>query len=293
MTPSACQCSPTTPSGTCLRSQGDGTCLLGLCNEGHRCDCFGYELCRVSNCGKHITIGNAVPSEAVPFPCKHTPGAGQCTNAVDVVDTVSGAVNAETDAAVTTDITSVHEADSMQEILQIQREKRALGTILKEVERVADDLPDDELAEIDVDAEIVENAAEEAAREALEAIMEAQKSCKALREARRLKREARRADRLAKEKKKQLEKEEKQRIKGKPCEICERLRGEVDELRKQQKRASKECGQKAKDSRQYKKRCQQRRQRCAEIGKKTRDAGSRCMQKAQRGIGKGKNRANV
>lgn len=290
MTPNACQCAPSTPSGTCLRSQGDGTCLLGLCQEGYRCDCFGYELCGVSTCGKHISIGNTVPSETVPFQCKYSPGSGKCTNPVEILDTVNGAVNAETDAAVTTDETTTDEIDSTKEIEEIQKEKKALSTILKEVERVADDLPDEELEEIDVEAEIVEDAVEEAAEVALEAIKESKKAAKALREARGLKREARRADRMAKQKKEQLDVEEKKPKKNKP--LCDKIRGEVDELTKKQKRASKGCGQKAKDARTYKKNCQQKRSKCKDIKKKAQDAGSRCMQKAEKGIGKGKDRKN-
>lgn len=291
LTPTECQCAVSTPSGTCLRSQGDGTCLLGLCSEGYRCDCFGYERCSISKCGKHVTIGDSVPSETVPFSCQYSPGSGHCTNAVDMLDTVSAANNAESDATASADETTADETDSTMEVKEIQREKKAVIQVLKEVERVADDLPDDELDEIDVDAEVVEDSAEEVAVVALEAVRESRRASKAMRESRKLKREARRADRLAKEKKDRLDREEKKPNKDKA--LCGRLRVEVDKLRRVQKDKSKGCGRKAKESRDFRRSCNEKRERCGEIKKRAQAASSRCMQKSQKSLGKARGRYRV
>lgn len=284
MTDTECQCLSHLPSGTCMRSQDDGTCLLGPCNEGYRCDCFGYEKCSISKCGMYTSVSTSIPSESVPFPCQMTQGTGVCTNPVDILDTVSTARNAESDAAASNDEAAEHETDATKQMKEIHREKKAIHQILKEVEIVADDLPDAELDNIDRDSEVVEDAIEKAALLVLESVRASRKSAKALRESRRLKRVAGRADRMKREKKKQLEREEKKPETNK--ELCDRLRQDIQILEGETKKNARGCGVKAKRAREMKNECKERKEKTHQITEDAKDAGKRCMQKSQMSLGK-------
>lgn len=284
MTTTECQCAQTTPSGMCTRNQGDGTCLLGKCSAGFRCDCFGFEVCAINKCSKHIPIGTEDPSETVPFRCESRAGNADCIVLKDVIETATAAVNAEADATASNDESTEIELEAANDLETVQNQKKAVMQMLKDVERVADDMPDEELDAIDADVEQVEDAIEETTELVVGAVKEAKKACKGLREVRRLKREARRKYEKCGKLKKELEDENKKPARDLPKVL--RLKKTIRELEDGEKKASGKCGRKTQEIRSCRKRANDKLKECKRVKKRCDDVVRGCSGKVKMSIGR-------
>ena len=217
-----------------MHSQGNGSCLLGLCNEGYRCDCLGYETCELKTCGMHTSDANTIPSETLPFQCHLTPDVGTCTTFAAMLDTVTSADNAATDSSTSEEEASESAAAAVKLVEEVQAEKKAVAQVLKEVERIALDVPEEELQSIEEDAIVVQEAVEKVAELTLLAIRDATKACKRNLESRANRRQAHRKQKEANEKKVELDAERQRNVGSskdseapKRCEKCEKLEEDI------------------------------------------------------------------
>lgn len=290
LTETSCQCSTTVPSGTCLRSQGDGTCLLGLCVEGHRCDCFGYEKCSIKKCGKHVPV-SGTPSETAPFKCEMVPGAGTCIDMEDYMDTVSSAQNAETDATTSNDEATITETEAVRVLEALGGEKKAVNEMMKEVERVAEEIPESELKEIEEEAMKVFDATKKCAAIVMSCIEDSRMVTAQLYDTRHDKRDGKRYEKLAKAKKEELKVEQSKKTQDKTT--IDRLTVELEGLGTEGKKSCKKAGADAKAAKDKKTSTNNEYKNLVAAKEEARDASLKCMEKAQRAIGVARNKETV
>lgn len=282
LTPTTCQCSGVTKAGTCLRSQENGTCLLGQCSEGYKCDCFGYELCSVTTCDVHVPVGNVLPKENVPFQCKRNSTSGQCTSLVDVLDTLIAANNAERHASASHEDALVDESIAIRELQEIQQEKMQVHQMLKEVELVAHRISDEILHYLYVDAKIVEEAVLEAAVELEDIVREAKMTSMALRVTREHKRVAHITASLEEEGLALLEKEENNPEKN--SLYSDMLRLETGQLNEYKKLAARKSGRKAKETGNHAKNIKEKMILVVALKEKAKTVGTRIFQKCTQSL---------
>lgn len=304
LTEKSCQCSKSTPTGTCLRSQGDGTCLLGLCSEGYRCDCLGYEICDLTTCGKHVPIGSGAMSDTKPFKCRMELDAGTCLNAAGFVDTLSGANNAAADAFVSREEASVHEATSLTELGEIMAEKKTVNEMLMELDRVAIDIPDEELEEIEAAAVAVFEAVKKSAVILGRSIEHAKKTTDKSQETRRYRLDTEKKERQIKEKVDILKNLQEKNGKGlgkdgegkerngpkgsspnkEDEKTIQRLEVEISSLIAERQKSATMCGVTAKEAKDLKSKASNESSIASRTKEDAREASAKCMQKANKAI---------
>lgn len=251
-----CQCALTTPSGTCLRSQGDGTCLLGLCQEGYRCDCFGFEVCSLSTCGKLVPIGSILPSEVNPFACENNPGAGACVVVMDFLDSVAAAVNAEAAAVVSTDEATEDEGKIVTMLAEVVEERKAINQILKNVETLQksqtsapDAICEEQEIVMENCTQAVEDSVQKIAVLTSKAVKEVRRASNAMRKARKHRRIATCNDRESQIKEMKLRKAESEDYDSSK-KRQRKLRSQKDALDEARRKAAREVGLNARRSRE-------------------------------------------
>lgn len=252
------------------------------CNEGYRCDCFGYEMCSRATCSKYTTAANVIPSETEPFKCQLTPDAGICTDFTTFIDTVSAADNAQAEASVNTGESIEEEIGLSQSINSIKQIKVVVHDILNKIEQVADRIPDEELEELEKYAQIVLDAAQQANAESIVCTQQSEETFKANRQASKFRRAARRAETEATQKKKQQKvEEEKPENKGN-CLTCESLKADIRRLRTARKEAAITAGTWAKKARDHKNNAKKSNRKVKDIQLTAEEARESCIAKSQK-----------
>lgn len=277
-----CQCSETPSSGKCIHNEGNGLCTLGLCKEGFRCDCFGYQVCDIKKCNQFTPTASASISENMPFQCQLTPQAGECRTAVDFVETAAAADNAKMDADVSVQDALTEETDSVDDVVEVLREKRRVIDIVRVVEAQEEDLDEEEVEEIEKEADVVVDAVAEAASEAQKAAEESKQAAKVKKVCKRRRNRARKLRRKEREMAGVERKErEKSRMRGKKeCTECDALKKQIAAVRAERKAASRGAGEAAKEVKERKKKARNHKKRAAVVKKTAEEARARCVARA-------------
>ena len=287
ITPTRCNCSPTTPSGTCTRPQGDGTCLLGPCQSGFRCDCLGFETCAVSKCGKYVPVGNEEPSLTVPFQCAIMDNANDCITMTDVLDTVEAARNAASHLSVINDMVTTTSIEVINMLRTLLGQKQVVGQMLRDVDRFSDDIPKPELDEINSDTAKVSEALTDIVTVVRDVVEVSGKARDALEEARELKRTAVLKGENTKSKRKDLrDAEEKAKSENKKCESCEKLTAQIEKPIAERKNAARDCARKAQEARKLSKAAADKKKEAETIRDRAADAFRSCGEKVRSTLGK-------
>lgn len=277
-----CQCSETPSSGKCIHNEGNGLCTLGLCKEGFRCDCFGYQVCDIKRCNQYTPTASASISDSAPFQCQLTPQAGECRTAVDFVETAAAADNAKMDADVSVQDALTEETDTVDDVVEVLREKRRVVDIVRVVEAEEEDLDEAEVEEIEKEADVVVDAAAEAADEALKAAEESKQAAKVKKVCKRRRNRARKLRRKEREMEGVERRErEKSRTRGKKeCAECDVLKKQIAAVRAERKAASRGAGEAAKEVKERKKKARKHRKRASAVKLTAEEARARCVERA-------------
>lgn len=225
MTDTECQCTLTTPAGTCMRNQGSGMCVLGMCDAGHRCDCMGYEKCSRKQCGKYVAVGESSETEA--FECRMDAEGGSCMAFVELIDTVVAVGNAEIEAAANNDEATYDEGTMIRMMDEVGVEKKTVNQNLREVERMADQIPVADLEAIEAEALVVMESMKKVGVLTVDVVDDADAIATMTQDVRRCKRKARDAQKLADEKDGEVKAEKAKREQDK--DLLKRLEGEKKE----------------------------------------------------------------
>lgn len=156
LSPVECTCSQQPASGTCTRPASSQTkCLQGDCTESFRCDCWGFEKCSISACGKFVPVGNASLSREVEFQCKSEADGSQCRRFIDYMDTVEGAGNARDSAVVLVDEAVVDEREVAIEMAAAMNYKLSVLGAVRALDRHNENVTDAEITTVSNDANVV------------------------------------------------------------------------------------------------------------------------------------------
>lgn len=264
-------------------------------------------MCDLTTCGKHVPIGSGVMSDTKPFKCRMEQDAGTCTNAVGFTDTLQGANNAAADAVVSQEEASVHEVDSLTEVGEIMAEKKAVHEMLKELDRVAIDIPDEELKEVEADAVVVFEAVEKSAAYLVHSIEHARKTADKSQETRRCRRDTEKKERQIKEKEGILKglkaKNVNQGGKGgwkeqigpnkADQERIQRLEVEIPPLIAERQKTTAMCGVMAKEAKELMIEASNERSKALHIKEQTRTASAKFMQHANMAMSKARGKSKA
>lgn len=278
-----CQCSEVPSSGKCVHNEGNGLCSLGLCKEGFRCDCFGYQICSIKRCNQYTPTASASISPNAPFQCQLTPQAGECRIAVDFVETAAAADNAKMDADVSVQDALTEETDTVDDVVEVLREKRRVVDIVRVVEAQEENLSEEEMEEIEKEADVVVDSVAEAADEAQKAAQESKQVSKVKKVVKRRRNHARKLRKKEREMESAERKEREQSKKsGKAyCSECEALKKRIAAIRAERREAARLAGMAAKEAKDRKKKAQTHRKRAAAVKLTAEEARARCVARAQ------------
>eukprot|EP00178_Gracilaria_changii_P014723 TRINITY_DN412_c1_g1_i3.p1 TRINITY_DN412_c1_g1~~TRINITY_DN412_c1_g1_i3.p1 ORF type:complete len:333 (-),score=51.52 TRINITY_DN412_c1_g1_i3:504-1502(-) len=242
ITNDSCPCSQSAASGTCLKYQGDGSCLLGTCQASYKCDCLGYEMCKRSSCAVYTAMENTVPSELVPFGCHLTPGAGSCTSFEHVLDTVEAAQSAKADARHSNIEATIQTSDAQNIVMEAYNDVMILNNALGSLDEVSDVITNEEEKEIYEDVQTVRDLAMDCVRGALNVSMEGDEAFKSSVEAAIMAKTASEASNEGKKLEGELKQENlKAKEKGE-CLVCKKLQDDIQKLRELRKQAAQNAG---------------------------------------------------
>eukprot|EP00178_Gracilaria_changii_P019463 TRINITY_DN563_c0_g2_i1.p1 TRINITY_DN563_c0_g2~~TRINITY_DN563_c0_g2_i1.p1 ORF type:complete len:376 (-),score=66.84 TRINITY_DN563_c0_g2_i1:176-1303(-) len=247
----SCPCSQTASSGSCLKYQGDGSCLLGACQASYRCDCLGYEKCKRSSCAVYTAMENTIPSELVPFGCHLTAGAGSCTTFDSMLDTVEAAVNAKTDARHSSSEATSESVNAQHLVTEVQSDAAEINDELNAIDELRNQMTAEEEKEIFHNAKIVQELVTECTRKALNVTVEAASAFDQSMQAAEMAGAAISADRDCDKAKSKLEEEKSkvEREKQQNCPACKKLEEDIELLEKLRKEAAENAGKAAKSCR--------------------------------------------
>lgn len=161
----SCPCAKTTPSGTCIRYQGNGKCVLNDCAEGYRCDCLAFETCKISQCPKYESSLGEEESRTVPFQCELKMNGGQCVSFRDVLDTKDASEVAVEQAALFVDEASEAALASAADLALLYTERRQIAVVLARIDVVAHLISSSSRAAIDEAAMAIDRAVSTAHQE--------------------------------------------------------------------------------------------------------------------------------
>lgn len=161
----SCPCAKTAPSGTCIRYQGNGQCVLSDCAEGYRCDCLAFEACKISQCPKYVSSLGEEESRTVPFQCELKTNGGQCVSFQAVLDTKDASEVAVEQSALFVDEASEAALASAADLALLYTERRQIAVVLAKVDVVAHLISSSSRAAIDEAAMAIDRAVSSAHRE--------------------------------------------------------------------------------------------------------------------------------
>lgn len=265
-----------------MRHQNGNECLLGACSDGYKCDCFGFEHCTISRCAIYTIDENAVPSDTNPFQCHLTPDAGKCTTFEYFLDTLSAADNAKAEGTTSTKEITAELIASTGDIQAIVAEKAVVDSTVEALDDLAEQVTEDERADIDREMELILKALKDARAEETEMEEDASEARRANNQVGYFRRLGRRREAEAKAKEEE-EKIEAAKPKNKQeCNRCEVPRKEIRELRKQRKQAAIEAGTWTKKVQGSKNRAKKHRKNVNRIRLSAEEARKRCIARSEK-----------
>ena len=277
LTSDRCHCSEQVGSGECMKYQGGDKCLMGQCNDGYKCDCFGFELCTRRVCAKYTTKEGVIPHQTLPFGCHLTDNAGECIDFSEFSDTVQGAGYAQ-EAANEYNKEAAADNREMTQAVQgiddsVEETNKAMGGIAGAGHLVTEE----EFAEAEADANIVMEACVRASEEKALAAQESKEAYKSFIEASKFRAKAQELEKKADEREDE-EKDERRKNKDKPkCDRCEELKREAKELRRKRREAAIAAGTWAKKARGHKKKSKARKRKVKKEQLSASEARKRCV----------------
>lgn len=303
LTDTSCACSIKPASGTCLRHQGEGKCLLDDCSDGYRCDCQGFEKCSVGKCSIYTTANQTVVSDVTPFPCQLTPNAGTCINFDSFIDTITAADSAALVATKSVNSSIIEAEEATQDYTKILDGTQEVNNILAELDNEAERVTEEEREQVEIEAAAVATAAgsaqkelvlvQEAVGDAFSASLEASK---ARRDARLHEKQAQLIEEEVKVEAQKPENKEK-------CEMCEQLKAEVERLRRLRREQAIAAGTWAKRARDHSGKAKNQKAKVKVFRDIAEQSRLNCIQKYQlilkrlnsgnQGIGSGSNKTVV
>lgn len=255
---------------------------MGECSEGYKCDCLGFEMCRISSCAKYTTAENAIPSEETPFQCHLTPNAGRCIDFDTFIDSLVAMDTAKAEASQVVKTVMEDYVVMTADIAEIQQEKVLIDDVIKELDAYPAEITEEDRSDVEQDALQALDDMEEAARQSAELQAAVTEATKADMEAAKERREAYRHDKKAKETQKELEEEEKKRAdKTKKCNRCDQLKEKIRALRKERREAAIRAGTWTKKCRGAKRRGRQCRSKVEKSKLSAKAARRKCVQKSR------------
>lgn len=234
-----------------MRSQGDGTCLLGECKASYQCDCLGYEVCKRKKCAMYTALQDVVPSAFVPFGCQLTPDAGSCTTFDKVMDTIDSIEN-----ALLADNIQHHELmrkrkEAYEMVAAIEQDSVAVHDALKSLEPRWNDVSPEERMELEKDSSVVMELILESGRSAFDVSLMANAVYKGSRKVSELRATVVRSNELMNQAIQKLAKgQEEERTENTPCITCAQLQEDIKKFEKEIKDASKLAGETARRNRE-------------------------------------------
>lgn len=203
-----------------------------------------------------------------------------------MLDTTDAAINAEADATTSNDEATGDTIDVTADVEDLQKHKKEMQSVLKQLEPYADKIMDQILLEIDAEADVVECAVTEAGVILVQAAKGAKKASEAQREVRKLRRLAKQAEKLAKNSEESLAIETKRGCFDK--DKCNELRLEVSSLVEKRKISSRGAAEKAKECREFRKSSKKMKELVKITKVDSKKAYNRCMQRTFRVLGRAK-----
>lgn len=251
LTDTSCACSIKPASGSCLRHQGGGKCLLDDCSDGYRCDCQGFEKCSVGKCSIYTTANQTVVSDVTPFPCQLTPNAGTCINFDTFIDTITAADNAALVATKSVNLSTIEASEAVLDYKKIVDGTQEVNNILSELDVEAERVTEEEREQVELDAASVVTAAESAQKELVFVQDAVGDAFSASLEASKARRDARLHEKQAKMIEEEIKVEQQKTENKDKCEKCEQLKMEVERLRRLRKEQAIAAGTWAKRARDH------------------------------------------
>lgn len=234
ITDSSCPCAIHRPPGTCLQYKGGGTCLLGECNVAYKCDCFGFEICKISPCSIYTAGNLTVPSDIVPFSCQQTPNRGNCTTFKTFSSTITAGENAKKMATKYVSEVQNGAAKTVNSFAEILKDKDEADKAWEKMDAYAEKVTKDERLAVEAEVRAVVYAITQAQVEILEALNNQEKVFNANLEIGRIRAEARHLELGALQA--ELEAElELEKANEAVCTKCKRLMSKAEKLREKRR----------------------------------------------------------
>lgn len=280
---SECTCSEQPATGTCTRQVGKDTCLQGECLESFRCDCWGFEKCSITTCGKHVPISSANLSTDIAFQCKLEADGSQCRNPTGYMDTSEGAENARDASVAFVDEAVVDEREVAIELAAAMNYKMTVLEAIRSLDHHYENVTDDEIRAISEDAELVAVAVQEIMIDLAEVSQESKVAYDHMADTK----AAMRAAKVAEEASKAVEAkrsalEAESLASSTPCTLCEELKREAERLNEVRRQEAKDAGKSAKKARDARKRTRRGRRSAQEKNEATAAAKHNCEEKVRR-----------
>lgn len=283
MSSSECTCSEQPATGTCTRLVGKDTCLQGECLESFRCDCWGFEKCSISTCGKHVPISGSVLSTDIPFQCTLEADGSQCRNPTGYMDTTEGAENARDAAVSFVDEAVVDEREVAIELAAAMNHKMSVLEAIRALDHHYENVTDGEIRAISEDAELVAVTVQEIMIDLAEVAQESKVAYDHMADTK----AAMRAAKVAAEASRVLDAErsdlEAQSMDSStPCANCDALKNESERLDEVRRQESKDAGESAKKARDARKKTRRARRSAQEKQEAAAAAKDNCEEKVRR-----------
>lgn len=283
MDPKECTCAESPSAGECTRPVEGGKCLQDDCMPSFKCDCFGYELCSISTCGRWTPAVNAILSRTSEFQCKYEATGSKCRTATSFLDTLSGADNAKIASIKYVDDISVDEVEVASDLKESLSFKIATLDACRAVTTRSDEVSVEEMTDLNSLSDAVIEETKAISKEIAsvgEDAAEAYTSMGKARLARALAREheaAAKAEEMA-----EAEAAEKAKKENKVCIPCEEMKARVKKLRLARKQAAIEAGTWSKKGRGARSRANIKRTSAKKRKAKVQLTSAQCVARAQK-----------
>lgn len=283
LTSSECTCAENPAQSECTRSTKEGKCLQGDCKPSHKCDCFGYELCAVSKCGKWSPAVSAILSRSTEFRCGYEAEGAQCRSAKEIMDTLESSDNAKSASTKYVDDIAKDEAELAKDVADAVFYKMQALDALKAITSRVDEVLPKELAEVSELAAEVMTETKLVVREMCEASAESSVAFESMVKARTFRSEAREDEAAAEAEELAEEKAgDAARKKGEECQVCAEMKDRIKEIRQARRKASKTAGAWAKKGRGSRSKVRAMRVSSKKRKAKVQHTSAECIAKAQK-----------
>lgn len=222
----------------------------------------------------------------MPFPCHSTPGAGVCTNVEEVMDTPGAAENAKAEAMASVKETTVDMTDNSDDVKEVQKDEIAVVQVVEELDRLADEVSEDERTEVDEEVKQVVQAAKEVQEVTTQLNNELAEAVDANLQAGYFQRQCRRRRKEGERKKKEVEVEETKPETEEKRRRCTKLRAEIGDLDRETRRVAKLACTWTKKAQKAKSGCRQLRSKGQKIRQRCKESRTRCERSSQKIIGR-------